>query len=304
MMPELRKGRYRVRLAVDEADLRAAQRLRWLCFVGNGTGADQPEGLDADAHDALCRHLLIEDQRSGRLVGCCRILDLGSGAEIERSYSAQFYDLQGLRGFPGPMVELGRFCVHPGRSDPDILRLAWAALTRHVDRTGAAMLFGCSSFRGTDATGYEDAFALLRERHLAPPRWRPRVKAPEVLPFALLARSPDMDRARAAMPPLLRTYLAMGGRVSDHAVVDRALGTMHVFTGLEVGAIPPARARALRLLAGQAAPPDRGAAPGLLKTVRRTVFRAFARLGYLGPEKDPGAALRLPVAQAPARSAG
>ena len=51
------------------------------------------------------------------------------------------------------------------------------------------------------------------------------------------------------MPPLLRSYLAMGGWVSDHAVVDRDMNTLHVFTGLEVRAIPPARARALRLVA-------------------------------------------------------
>ncbi len=41
------------------------------------------------------------------------------------------------------------------------------------------------------------------------------------------------------MPPLLRTYLMMGGWVSDHAVVDRQMNTLHVFTGLEIGAIPP-----------------------------------------------------------------
>ena len=52
------------------------------------------------------------------------------------------------------------------------------------------------------------------------------------------------------MPPLLRTYLLMGGWVSDHAVVDRDLNTLHVFTALEIRAIPPARARLLRGVAG------------------------------------------------------
>ena len=91
---------------------------------------------------------------------------------------------------------------------------------------------------------------MLRERHLAPPRWRSRAKAPEVFPFARLTGSPDAGRARAEMPPLLRSYLMMGGWVSDHAVMDRQLNTMHVFTGLEVRSIPPARARTLRQLAG------------------------------------------------------
>ena len=52
------------------------------------------------------------------------------------------------------------------------------------------------------------------------------------------------------MPPLLRTYLAMGGWVGRHAVLDRGLGTIHVLTAVETARIPPARARALRALAG------------------------------------------------------
>jgi hypothetical protein len=50
------------------------------------------------------------------------------------------------------------------------------------------------------------------------------------------------------MPPLLRSYLVMGGWVSDHAVVDRDMNTLHVFTGVEVAAIPAARQRSLRAI--------------------------------------------------------
>ena len=77
------------------------------------------------------------------------------------------------------------------------------------------------------------------------------MKAPDVFRFAPgLRRKPDMKKARKAMPPLLRTYLLMGGWVSDHAVRDRDLGTLHVFTGLEVGRVPAHRRRALIGMAG------------------------------------------------------
>ena len=92
---------------------------------------------------------------------------------------------------------------------------------------------------------------MLAAGHIAPKRWLPRVKAPNVFRFAERLRRPfDKRAAMLRMPPLLRTYLAMGGWVSDHAVVDRDLGTLHVFTGLEIAAIPPARAKALRAAAG------------------------------------------------------
>ncbi|MCE6953287.1 GNAT family N-acetyltransferase [Cereibacter sphaeroides] len=249
-MLALSKGRYVARLAAGAEDVRRAQALRWLAFRGGH--AEEGAGLDADDFDRICTHVLVEDAASGELVCCFRFLPLTHGGEIGRSYSAQFYELSALESFDGPMVEMGRFCIHPDRRDPDILRVAWGAMTRHVDEAGVEMLFGCSSFHGTEAEAYHDAFAMLKERHLAPKRWLPRVKAPNVFRFAqkLALRKPDAKRALLLMPPLLRTYLMMGGWVSDHAVVDRDLNTLHVFTGLEIRAIPPARARALRAVAG------------------------------------------------------
>ena len=59
----------------------------------------------------------------------------------------------------------------------------------------------------------------------------------------------DPSGPQRQLPPLMRGYLAMGGKVADHAVTDPALDTLHVFTGVEVAAIPPARARLLRAIA-------------------------------------------------------
>lgn len=245
------RNRYRTRLAETPSDIEAAQRLRWRAFIDGKGAALRPDGRDADAYDAVCRHVLVEEAKTGRLVATFRLLPLGSGAEIAQSYSAQYYDLDALRQFDRPMVEMGRFCVEPGLADPDILRAAWGAVTRFVDAEGVELLFGCSSFHGTDTKAYADAFAMLKERHLAPKRWLPRIKAPNVFRFAQrLRRTPDRTRALKTMPPLLRSYLTMGGWVSDHAVVDGDLNTLHVFTGLEIRLIPPARAKALRAVAG------------------------------------------------------
>jgi putative hemolysin len=238
-------------MAAGPEDVRAAQRLRFRCFI-EGRGAAlvgmRAEGLEGDDLDTLCEHMLIEDRRSGDLVCCFRMLPLSNGSEIAKSYSARYYDLSALAAYPQPMVEMGRFCVHPDHRDPDVLRAAWGAMTRYVERHEVGLLFGCSSFHGTDADGYMDAFTLLAERHIAPKRWLPRVKAPKVFRFGKLPRlrRPDMKLAMRHMPPLLRTYLTMGGWVSDHAVVDHDLNTLHVFTGLEIDRVPANRVRLLR----------------------------------------------------------
>lgn len=241
------KGGYHVRLAQTQADVTAALALRHRAFFGY-------DGLDRDCYDESCDHVLVERRTDGRLVACFRMLTLNGGSQISRSYSAQFYELSALESFEGAMVEMGRFCIDPDVQDADILRVSWAALTRYVDENKVEMLFGCSSFQGTETDPYLDAFAVLKARHLAPKRWLPRVKAPQVFRFAArLRRRPNLKLGMLKMPPLLKTYLMMGGWVSDHAVVDKQMGTLHVFTGVEISAIPPARKKLLRATAGDAA---------------------------------------------------
>lgn len=253
-MFSLRKGRYRVRTAQTWDDLKQAQRLRFECFRASCDTPVTSDRRDRDRFDASCLHVLTEDCETGQLVGCFRVLFLASGADISQSYSAQFYNLSALRSFTMPMAEIGRFCIDPDRHDPDILRITWGAVAQLVEKTGVKMLFGCTSFQGTDARDYMDSFAMLRSNHLAPARWKPKLKATDLFRFSQTrCDRPDEKQAVQKMPPLLRTYLGFGGWVSDHAVVDRDLNRLHVFTGLEIRAIPPANARRLSAMATRVA---------------------------------------------------
>lgn len=234
---------YRARHAASATDLSRALALRARRFRGDA-------GADADAFDEAARHVLVED-REGRVVCTFRLTHFSDGTGVAASYAAQFYDLARLARWPGPMLEMGRFCIERGAPDPAILRVAWGALAGLVAAGRVGLVFGCTSFAGAEGQAHSEALALLKERHLAPRRWRPQAKAGEVFRFArrLRGRKPDLKSATRAMPPLLRSYLAMGAWVSDHAVVDRDLGALHVFTGLEVARVPKARLRALRAAA-------------------------------------------------------
>ncbi|MEM9583644.1 MAG: GNAT family N-acyltransferase [Pseudomonadota bacterium] len=241
----LQKGRYVARLAASEEELAAVQALRREVFR-------KGQGSDEDRFDAHSAHVLVEEAHSGTVLCCFRMMTFASGVDMQSGYAAQFYDLSAFEAVKGPMVEIGRFCVADGAHDPDILRVAWGAVTRHVDQLGVKLLFGCSSFGGASPRKHQETLIYLKDRHLAQGRCVPGFKASEIFPFAAeyAAREANRRAALRGMPSLLRTYLAMGGWVSDHAVIDRDLDTLHVFTGVEIAAIPPARAKALRAVAG------------------------------------------------------
>ena len=252
----LNPGAYVARFARSSDDVQRCQQLGYRCFVKDN-GVQAPiSGIETDKFDTQCDHVMVED-RTGLLLCSYRLMLISSGCAINTSYSAQYYDLKRLLDYSAPMLEMGRFCVDPAVCDPDVLRVAWGMLAVVVDTKSVGLLFGCSSFVGTDAGKYNQAFDLLSQRHQAPDMWHPDIKAPQVIRFGAKTKlvknaTPlNYSLAMAQVPALLKTYLAMGGWVSDHAVVDTVMNTLHVFTGVEIANIPPARAKALRAVAAR-----------------------------------------------------
>jgi putative hemolysin len=242
------KGGFRARMAQSAEDLEKAQKLRHDMFFGPDANDST---LDVDHFDALCQHVLIENIETKQLQACFRIMYFETGANIYKSYSAQFYDLVRLSTFQQPMIEIGRFCAAKDATDPNILRLGWAVLTRYVDINSIAMMFGCSSFPGNDLNPFKEVLVLLKHHYLAPAEWAPLVKSADIDAYAvrLAFHNPVLKSATTMMPSLLRTYLSMGGWVSDHAVIDRNLDTFHVFTCVETVKIPHRRVELLRAAA-------------------------------------------------------
>ena len=230
----LRHGRLQSRLAEGAVDLAACQRLRHLGF-------QQQAGYDVDRFDPFCDHLMIED--GGRLLATCRVMHLNAET-IGQSYAAVSYDMECLRNYPEPMMELGRVCLHPELGHPDVLRLLWGAITEMADTSKAGLIFGCASFPGLDPAPYARGLLQLWDRHPAPKALCPARKKAERIDAATLAGA----TGRAPLPSLLRSYLGLGAWVGDHAVLDHELNTFHLFVGLEVSKVPPRRSQALRSL--------------------------------------------------------
>jgi putative hemolysin len=238
----LQRGGMVARLAHGRADMAKVMAFRQRAFP-------RAHGAEEDAQDALSAHVLVEG--AAGLLAYFRVMLFGWGAGLQQGYAARFYDVAPLAGYARPIAEMGRFCLAPGGVHPDVLRLAWGAMTRIVDEGQAGLLVGCTSFRGANWTQHRAGLALLAAEFIGPPDHLPGRGPGEVVEYPALA-GPVTDRrsALAGLPPLLRTYLAMGGWVSDHAVVDRELDTLHVFTCVEVDRVPKARAASLRAVAG------------------------------------------------------
>lgn len=233
----IRAGNLVARLAVGAADIDAAQALRYRVFYEEMRAHPSTEVArrkrDFDDFDPFCDHLLVIDEAAahgaGAVVGTYRVLRRCGAATKGGFYTETEYDIRPLLDLPGDILELGRSCVDTAYRTRATMNLLWRSIAAYVFHYGIEVMFGCASLHGTDIEEHAAALSYLYYYHLAPPALRPA---------ALSERHVDMRRvsydrldarvALAALPPLVKGYLRLGGFVGDGAVIDRDFNTTDV----------------------------------------------------------------------------
>jgi putative hemolysin len=234
-IPPIRQRSLEARLAASEADVDAAQALRYRVFYEEMAARPSPESLalrrDADEFDRICDHLLVidHDGEAGRVVGTYRLLRRSVAKRYGRFYSASEFDLSCLERCSGEIMELGRSCVDAEHRTRPTMQLLWSAIAAYVFRYEISLMFGCASLPGTDPRALAPQLSYLYEHHLAPPEIRLRALPERYVDMRLVPSSElDPKMALAGLPPLIKGYLRLGGFVGDGAVIDDQFNTTDV----------------------------------------------------------------------------
>jgi len=230
-------GTLQVRLAENAADIAAAQALRYRIFY-EIMGARPLPGMeqqrsDRDGFDQICDHLLVLDHSRGSgaaaVVGTYRLIRRAAAAQHGSFYSAGEYDIAPLIAYPGEILELGRSCVDARYRARPVMQLLWAGIAAYVFHYDIALMFGCASLPGTDPDALAAPLSYLYHHHLAPPALRARALPERFVEMRRLAPAAfDPDSTLAALPPLIKGYLRLGGFVGDGAVIDAQFNTTDV----------------------------------------------------------------------------
>jgi len=224
---------FRVKIARTDADLRAAQALRYDVFVrelgGGGTLVDHAGGLERDRFDPYFDHMLVIDQTNGRVAGVYRLLRDDQARAAGGFYSEDEYDLGVLKSSDRKLLELGRSCLHRDYRGSKAMYHLWTGLADYVAEHDIDILFGVASFHGTDPGALAAPLSLLHHNHLAPPDLRVRARTGHFQSMNLTEPAAlDRPRALREVPALIKAYLRLGGVVGEGAYVDHAFNTTDV----------------------------------------------------------------------------
>ncbi|GAS91319.1 ornithine-acyl[acyl carrier protein] N-acyltransferase [Mycolicibacterium brisbanense] len=217
-------------MSTDAELIDAAQRLRHDVFTAEPgfALAGAIDGRDADRFDEYCDHLLVQDEDSGELVGCYRMLPPPGAIAAGGLYTATEFDVTGLDALRPSLVEMGRAVVRNDHRNGAVVLLMWAGILAYLDRCGYDYVTGCVSVPtagtadgppGTQIRGVRD---FVRRRHAAPQEFTVYPYRPVVLDGKGLD---DIDPpTRTSVPPLMRGYLRLGAQVCGEPAHDPDFG--------------------------------------------------------------------------------
>lgn len=222
----LRQGRYLLCFAQDAGQLERILRLRFQVFnleLGEGLSTSQATGLDRDAFDDGCHHLMVLDNATGEVVGTYRMQTSEMAACHQGFYSAGEFDLEALPDeVRNNSVELGRACISLAHRNRQVLFLLWKGLAAYVAHNQRRYLFGCSSLTSQDPA---EGLGMLEQLRVKGQVWED-LAAPPLPGFECRQEDPAAPLPEVPVPSLFRTYLRYGAKVCGAPAIDRAFKTI------------------------------------------------------------------------------
>lgn len=209
--------------------LLAAKQLRTQCF-SESFGVTFYEGLDTDAYDEACLHLVITEGQ--HLIATARLLDSSRAARIGGFYSEnEFYLPAWIKHYPYNILEVGRTCIHPDYRNGKVLRLLWQAIAEVAKALDVNAFMGCCSIPigAGDVNGWLKRETQLRKLPIKPKYHLPAsllsadlsVKTTSGFNDGIHALEPTATlKAGLKIAPLLHSYIKMGASVSEQACFD------------------------------------------------------------------------------------
>lgn len=226
---------YAARLAVTDAERAAVYRLRFLVFnleMQEGLESAYVCGRDVDRYDDVCDHLVVEEKKSGMIVGTYRIQRGEVAGANFGYYSEQEFDFTPYEAMRGEIVELGRACIHRDHRTPEVLHLLWRGIARYALAHGGRYMMGCCSLPSQNPDMGHAVYASLMSY-----RAEERLRTTPMAEFRMPASVGPTAEERA--PKLLRAYLAIGAQICGEPAIDREFKTIDFLTLLDLHTLHP-----------------------------------------------------------------
>ena len=228
-----------IKIAEKKSEIKKAQALRYSVFYKEKKAKQSMSKkilrLDYDKVDKFADHIIVIDKNkksiNNKIVGTYRLVRGNVANHFGGFYTSSEFDLTKVTNSYNlnQILELGRSCVHKDYRNGTIMNLLWKAIAEYVKLYDIKILLGCASFHGTDVMQYVNELSYLRKNFSLPDELSVKSLDKKIYPaYTKTSSKINNFRTFVKLPPLIKGYLRVGGKVSNDCFVDHKFNTIDV----------------------------------------------------------------------------
>jgi L-ornithine Nalpha-acyltransferase len=237
IFPKIELGDFIIKLADKKSELMNAQALRYSIFYkekkAKSTFQKKIMRLDYDNIDTFADHLIVIDKKrkgiKNKVVGTYRLIRGDIASRFGGFYTSSEFDLTNVLNSYNhkQILELGRSCIHKDYRNGTTMSLLWKAIAEYIKLYDIKVSLGCVSFQGTNVEKLSKELSYLRSNFPLPDEMSVQSLVNSNYPVYNKNIIDESDlRTFVKLPPLIKGYLRVGGRVSDSFFIDYDFNTI------------------------------------------------------------------------------
>ena len=247
-LPIVEYGNFLIKLVENKSELKSAQSLRYSVFYKErGAKSSLSKKIlkrDYDNIDQFAHHLIVIDKTkkksSNQIVGTYRLLKGDLARQVGGFYTSSEFDLSNIINIyrDNQILELGRSCIHKDYRNRNIISLIWKVIALYINLYDIKILFGCVSFPGIDVLKFSEQLSYLKDNFSLPSDLS--VKSLYKNIFSIdkpMIKKLHTVNTFVKLPPLIKGYLRIGGKVSDSYFVDHQFNTIDLCVVVKIESI-------------------------------------------------------------------
>ena len=226
-----------IKLAETNSEIKKAQSLRYSVFYKE---KNAKAGLfkkmlrrDFDKIDRFADHLIVIDKNrrslQNNIIGTYRLIRGDLANQYGGFYTSTEFELSNIfHSYKNNQIlELGRSCIHKKYRNGSTINLLWRAIANYVSIYDIKILLGCVSFPGTNVMNFSDELAYLKKNHSLQSDLSVKSLDVNIYPINNSKNKNVSDlKLFITLPPLIKGYLRVGGKVSESCFVDHDFNTI------------------------------------------------------------------------------
>ena len=235
---------YLLKFAETPEEILAAQKLRYKvfnCEQNRGLDTANRDEFDHDEFDEGAAHLIAYSKDNPNPIGTYRAIGQ-PGNDPGKMYSAREYYVTGAERYLPMTIEVGRSCVDKDYRNGAVVTLLWTGMAAITMRSGCRYLCGCVSLEDVHPAVAWAVYDDLKDKGLLSTKMSFKAREQFLFPRPPeeeIARvRADRGRIRQAVPPLLKGYLTLGGKLLGEPAFDYEFGSVDLPIMVDMWRLP------------------------------------------------------------------